>query len=134
MWSFNKRKIKNQHRFVVVKSYFGLGGDLCVLLGALAYANDHDRTLIVDWDGGLYGRSYSKTIFAELFCLPLFDSINSIPKNIKSVSPAYWKNYLFYPPRTYAQGISLSHSRPEDLSIVDSSSECVVITRYSILL
>ncbi|MBX9866892.1 MAG: nodulation protein NodZ [Burkholderiales bacterium] len=134
MWIFKKKKTTTQYKFVIVKSYFGLGGDLCVLLGALAYAHDNGRTLVVDWDGGLYGSSLKRTVFAELFSLPHFNSMDSVPRNIKSIGPTYWKEYLFHPPRTYAQGISLSRSRPEDLSLSDSEAECVVITRDSIWL
>ena len=42
-------------RYVLVKSLYGMGGRIHVLLGAWDYARRTNRTLVVDWSDFFYG-------------------------------------------------------------------------------
>ncbi len=118
------------NKYVIVKSYYGLGGDISVMLGAWKLSQELNRELIVHWDGGLYGEGSYVPLFNELFDYPISKKITDINKDIKSVFPEIWEPYVFSPPLTYVSGVNLTYSRPEDVPR-DTSSDAIVITRDS---
>ena len=123
--------MNSNYRYTLVKSYYGFGGDLCVLVGAIEYSRTCLRKIIVDWDGGLYGESKSTGgIFNYYFKSPSLLNINHLPNKITSIYPVYWKDYLYKPPHTRGKNINLTLSRPEDIP-KECDSTCVVITRDS---
>ena len=119
------------NKFVLVKSYYGLGGDLSVLLGAMILSNQRGRELLVDWDGGMYGNSPDPNIslFNYLFKSPVFRTSKILSQSY-SVYPSYWKEYIYSPPLTYVNGVDLAGSRPEGVP-EDRNQDCIVITRDS---
>ena len=58
-----------RERYVLVKGTFGMGGRIHVLLGAWAYAQRTERTLVVDWSDGCYGNDTDafQTFFTNPF-------------------------------------------------------------------
>lgn len=120
-------------QYTLVKSYYGLGGDLCVLLCALHYAQQHQRALVVDWSGGRYGFVEQGNLFNEYFAEPVFLAPVDLPAQGLSVFPPVWVGRTHVPPLTYIDGIDLTLSRPEEVPI-DCDADCVVITRDSRLL
>jgi Nodulation protein Z (NodZ) len=118
-------------RFVLVKSYYGLGGDLCVLLSAWLFARERGRELIVDWSGGRYGSVEDGHLFRRFFADPPFLCPSDVPGlDAMSVSPAEWRGRLLLPPVTYLKDVDLTRSRPDDVPL-DCVDDCIVITRDS---
>lgn len=117
-------------KYVLVKSYYGLGGDLCVLIGAMRYAKQTGRELLVDWNGGLYGRTPSGNLINEFFESPRYLTSAVLDGRDLEVFPPHWKQYLDAPPLTYAKDVDLTVSRPEDVP-PNCQADCVVITRDS---
>jgi hypothetical protein len=120
-------------RYVLVKSYYGLGGDICVLLGAMRYAARTGRTLVVDWSGGLYGQVESGNLFNEYFEAPAVAAPSVLENLSPSVFPPQWADRLALPPLSYIAGVDLTLSRPEEVP-ADCQADCVVITRDSKLM
>ncbi len=117
-------------RYVLVKSYYGLGGDLCVLLGAMRYAQQTRRTLLADWSGGFYGSVADGRLLHALFDSPRFETSAALPAQPLSVFPSVWQDRLQLPPMSYLSGQELTLSRPEEAPL-DCPADCVVITRDS---
>jgi hypothetical protein len=118
-------------RYVVVKSYYGLGGDLCTLLGAWRLARHLDRHLVVDWSGGRYGSVDDGNLFARFFSSPQVLCPADVPGLAgMSVFPKEWQGRSALPPVTYLEGVDLTRSRPEDVP-ADCTAQCIVITRDS---
>lgn len=116
--------------FVLVKSYYGLGGDLCVLLSAWRYAEANGRRLVVDWSNGFYGESDTGCLFHALFEAPAFETMDRLRGRTLSVFPPYWAGRIELPPVTYVSGVPLTMSKPEDVPS-SCAAECVVLTRDS---
>lgn len=118
-------------RFVLVKSYYGLGGDLCVLLSAWKFAKALGRELIVDWSGGRYGSVEDGHLFRRFFTDPPFlCPADVLSLNAMSVFPAEWHGRVLLPPVTYLKDVDLTRSRPDDVPR-DCSADCIVVTRDS---
>lgn len=117
-------------KYVLVKSYYGLGGDLCVLVGAMRFAKQTGREMVVDWNGGLYGRTPSGNLINEYFESPHYLTPSVLKDQSLDVFPPHWKPYLDAPPLTYAKDLDLTVSRPEEVP-PDCHADCVVITRDS---
>jgi hypothetical protein len=119
------------NKYILVKSYYGLGGDLSVLLGAMILSNQTGREVLVDWDGGLYGNSPNMNIslFNCLFKSPVFSTSKVLSRNC-SVYPKFWKDYINHAPLTYINGIDLTKCRPEDAP-QDCQQDCIIVTRDS---
>ncbi|HEU4679840.1 MAG TPA: nodulation protein NodZ [Terrimicrobiaceae bacterium] len=114
-----------------MKSYYGLGGDLCTLLGAWRLARQLDRELVVDWSGGRYGSVEDGNLFARFFSSPRLLCPADVPGlTSMSVFPQEWHGRAALPPVTYLEGVDLTHSRPDDVP-ADCSAQCIVITRDS---
>jgi hypothetical protein len=120
-------------RYVLVKSYYGLGGDLCVLLGAIRYAARTRRAVVVDWSGGLYGTVDNGNLINEYFDSPAFSAPSVLRDRTLSVFPPQWADRIHLPPLSYIAGVDLTLSRPEEVP-ADCDADCVVITRDSRLL
>lgn len=117
-------------KYVLVKSYYGLGGDLCVLIGAMRLARQTGREMVVDWNGGLYGRTPSGNLINEYFESPCYLTSAVLSGRELEVFPPHWKPYLDAPPLTYAKDVDLTVSRPEEVP-PNCQADCVVITRDS---
>jgi hypothetical protein len=118
-------------RYVVVKSYYGLGGDLCTLLGAWRLARRLDRHLVVDWSGGRYGSVADGNLFARFFSSPhVLSPADVLGLAGMSAFPREWQGRTALPPVTYLEGVDLTRSRPEDVP-PDCTAQCIVITRDS---
>lgn len=118
-------------RFVLVKSYYGLGGDLCVLLGAWQLARQLGRELIVDWSGGRYGTVDDGNLFRQFFTEPDFLCPADVPGLAEmSVFPPEWVGRTGIAPVTYLAETDLTQSRP-DMVPLDCAADCIVITRDS---
>lgn len=119
-----------KQRYVLAKSYYGLGGDLCVLIGAMRLAGQLDRVIVADWNGGVFGRVPGGNLVNEYFESPQFTIPQALPDDVQSVFPPQWEGRLRLPPLTYLPGIDLTLSRPEEVP-ADCSADCIVITRDS---
>lgn len=117
-------------KFVLVKSYYGLGGDLCVLIGAMQFAEQTGRTVLVDWNGGVYGSVSNGRLQDALFESPSFATSAELRGSAPSVYPPVWEGRIGLPPLTYLTGEDLTLSRPEEVP-ADCAADCVVITRDS---
>lgn len=116
--------------FVLVKSYYGLGGDLCVLLGALKLAESQGRHLVVDWSSGFYGEADTGSLFHSLFDAPRFETMEHLRGQRFSVFPPCWVGRTDLRPVSYVKDVPLTLSRPDDVP-ESCDAECVVITRDS---
>ncbi|MGA0610312.1 nodulation protein NodZ [Caldimonas sp. KR1-144] len=118
-------------QFVLVKSYYGLGGDICVMLGAWRLARQLGRELIVDWSGGRYGRVSDGKLFARFFTAPHFLAPVDVPGlATMSVFPGEWAGRAGLPPVTYLKDVDLTKSRPDDVPPT-CDADCIVISRDS---
>jgi hypothetical protein len=118
-------------RFVLVKSYYGLGGDLCVMLGAMQLAAERGRALVVDWSGGRYGSVDDGNLFARFFAEPrVLKPADLPPTDSMTVYPDVWAGRAHLPPVTYLADIDLTQSRPDEVPR-DCAADCIVITRDS---
>lgn len=117
-------------KYVLVKSYYGLGGDLCVLLGAMRYAEQHRCAVVVDWSGGLYGTVENSNLINEYFKSPTFLVPSVLRNKTLDIFPPQWIDRIHLPPLTYISGVDLTLSRPEDVP-VGCNANCLVITRDS---
>lgn len=115
---------------VLVKSYYGLGGDLCVLIGAMQYAERTRRSVLVDWNGGVYGSVASGRLHEALFEAPSFGTSADLVGRAPSTFPPVWQGRVGLPPLTYLSDVDLTVSRPEEVP-ADCDADCVVITRDS---
>lgn len=115
-------------RYVLVKSYYGMGGDLAVLLGAMQLCEQSGRSLVVEWNGGLYGHGGERDVFDEFFSSPTNSRIDAPARSLMSVFPPDWVDRLHLPPRTFLTDVDLKMSRPEDAP-PDCTADCIVITR-----
>jgi hypothetical protein len=115
-------------RMVLVKSYYGLGGDLCVLLGAMRFARADSRRVVVDWSSGVYGVAQHGSLFHSLFEAHDIGSMGDIRGRALSVFPPCWAGRLESPPGAWVVGVPLSLSRPEEVP-QSCAADCVVITR-----
>jgi hypothetical protein len=117
-------------KYVLVKSYYGLGGDLCVLIGAMQYAERTHRSVLVDWNGGVYGSVASGSLHEALFEAPSFGTSAELHGRTFNIFPPVWQDRLQLPPLTYLSEVDLTVSRPEEVP-ADCDADCVVITRDS---
>jgi Nodulation protein Z (NodZ) len=120
-------------KYVLTKSYYGLGGDLCVLVGAMRLAGQLGREVVADWNGGLFGRVPHGSLVNQYFESPRFAVPADLPDATLSVFPPQWEGRLLLPPLTYLRGVDLTLSRPEEVP-ADCAADCIVITRDSKLL
>lgn len=120
-------------KYVLVKSYYGLGGDLCVLIGAMRLAQQTGREVLVDWNGGFYGRVPDGRLINEFFDSPTFETSEVLSPETPTVFPPQWHGRVMLPALSYVKGVDLTLSRPEEVP-ADCTAECVVITRDSKLL
>ncbi|MBA3588109.1 nodulation protein NodZ [Methylibium sp.] len=117
-------------KYVLVKSYYGLGGDLCVLLGAMHFAEKQQRAVVVDWSGGFYGAVDNGNLINEYFESPDFQAPSALRGRGLSIFPPQWINRIHLPPLSYVTGVDLTLSRPEEVP-AGCDADCVVITRDS---
>ncbi len=123
--------MKMGRSIVLVKSYYGLGGDICVLLGAWRLARQLGRDLVVDWSGGRYGSVPNGDLFHQFFSEPGFLAPSDVPDLASAtVFPQEWSGRAALPPVTYLADEDLTKSRPDDVPL-DCPAQCIVITRDS---
>lgn len=116
-------------KFVLVKSYYGLGGDFCVMLSAWRLARQLDRQLVVDWSGGRYGSVDDGRLFSRFFADSEFLAPVDVPGIANmTVFPQEWVGRTALPPVTYLESVDLTRSRPENVP-PDCAADCIVITR-----
>lgn len=121
----------NVQKFVVCKGYYGLGGNIAVLLCAKRISEILGRKLLVDWkDNRNYGLSNSD-IFTELFSPSNISSLNQSLSG-KSIWPSYWSQFIDQT-QPYSSEFPLSTVRTTDLEGISSSElqdiDVIVITR-----
>lgn len=120
-------------KYVLVKSYYGLGGDLCVLIGAMRLAQQTGRETLADWNGGFYGRVEDGRLINAFFDSPTFATSEVLDPQALTVYPAQWAGRVTLPPLSYVTGVDLTLSRPEEVP-TGCDADCVVITRDSKLM
>ena len=118
-------------KLVVCKGYYGLGGNLAVLLCAKRLADSLGRELIVDWRNNRnYGLS-DADIFSELFDA---HGISSFDKSLSDLSvwPEYWQAFIDIT-QPYVSEFPLTTVRTTDVEELPESEinkyDVIVITR-----
>lgn len=119
--------------YVLVKSYYGWGGDLAILAEAIVFAEDINAKLIVDWRGSFNNRVVTKNIFNDLFELD-FDcvDIHEVCESVR-VYPDYFKPYYLLP-SPYSNSHQLTKSSADQLNVLNfanDSDRLIVISRES---
>lgn len=115
---------------VLVKGYYGLGGNLAVLLCGLRLAEKLGRPLSVDWRNSVYGSTESN-LFPSLFESPAPNL--SLPEKVPSkVWPPEWRG-LLGEARPHIKGLSLHLSMASEAEKLSHDSlkdfEYLVVSR-----
>jgi hypothetical protein len=97
---------KISKKYIIAKSFYGLGGNLSVLSCAWVAARKLNRYLIIDWRGMHYG--CESDYFHKLFKpLSLQASLSEISNLEADVFPHYWKDFVMDIPN-HQKGINLT--------------------------
>ncbi len=125
------QKNMGAQKYVVCKGYYGLGGNIAVLLCAKRVSEILDRKLLVDWrENRNYGLSDSD-IFQDLFSS---DEILSFDPSFGegSVWPEYWKPFIGRT-QPYSSDFPLTTVRSSDIEEIPRDElnkfDLIVITR-----
>lgn len=117
--------------YVMAKGYYGLGGNLAVLVCAMRLALKTNRKLIVDWKNGFYGGE-SHDVFLELFQYPGSEEVAGEVLGNYTVWPEYWRPHISKT-KPHVKGIALSNVTAEMVeSEIDAGgglADIVVISR-----
>ncbi|MDD2882986.1 MAG: nodulation protein NodZ [Rhodoferax sp.] len=121
--------------YVLVKSYYGWGGDLAVLAEAINLASRNNLAVVVDWRGSFSNRVETENVFDNLFNLsPSVLRANLCDlKDVSKIIPDYWRPYVFEP-SPYTKEHPLTKVSRDDLdfnSIENIKPYLVILSRES---
>jgi hypothetical protein len=83
--------------YVLVKSYYGWGGDLAILSEAISLASEKNLHLVIDWRGGFNGANHKENIFDYLFEVDCPRADISEIESDSTVLPAFWSDFIKLP-------------------------------------
>lgn len=115
-------------RVVLVKSYYGWGGDLAVLAEAIMLAKELGCKVAVDWRGSFNNRIVSDNVFDYLFELNVsrfdFEKINCS----LGVYPDFWEGFVSQP-SPYSKDYPLSKCSIDqvDIELLEGLENFVVV-------
>lgn len=117
--------------YVIAKGYYGLGGNLAVLVCAMRLARKLNRHLIVDWKYGFYGGD-SHDVYGELFQAPSSFPVERGSWESWKVWPDYWQPYVAQT-KPYPKGVPLSYVTTEmaesEADAGGSLGDAIIISR-----
>lgn len=79
-------------KYVLAKGYYGMGGNIAVMLCALRLARETDRRRLVDWVDGVY-HVEGEDVFKLLFESPSYELPREALASLR-VWPTFWQPYV----------------------------------------
>jgi|SaaInlStandDraft_4_1057021.scaffolds.fasta_scaffold24893_2 hypothetical protein len=118
-------------KYVMCKGFYGLGGNLAVLVCALRLSKKLNRKLIVDWEGSNFSLS-NGDIFKELFEEPIDIAPPRVEWGGLKVFPEYWQDFIKYP-KPYSSEYPLTRATVDMAEELDENElkeiDIIVVSR-----